>query len=267
MEINSISWDKVAANDEFRSDSSIFYSYKRQELISLIHKWAEEYINSGKILKTDLIEEALRQDHVLFWLSENNNEVFGMDISLRMACYAKARSGIFNSQLDFTAADVRYLPFKNNSFDLIISSSTCDHFPEIDSALKELYRVLKPNGTLIITLHNKLDFTFWLYIILKKILNVFPELHFECCYTLRDMQKKLKESGFIVRDHATNMHVPFVAITVMVTLEKWITGKYRKYILELNGKIIKYFTRIVKKDKAFDYLFSSLIACKAIKIA
>jgi ubiquinone/menaquinone biosynthesis C-methylase UbiE len=267
MQIDSSSWDKVACNEEFHSDSSAFYLYKRQELISLIQNWAGNYIKKGKILKTDLIEEAIRQDHVLFWLAENNQEVFGMDISLKMTGYAKLRSKILNSKINFSTADIRYLPFKDNCFDLIISNSTCDHFPEIDFALKELYRVLKLNGTLIITLHNKLDFTFWLFIILKKIIDFIPELHWECCYTPQNMQNRLKKAGFFIQDFTTNLHVPFVLISLMTTLEKWITGKYHKTILSLNNKIIQYSEKIKEKDKIIDYLFSGLIACKAIKKA
>jgi ubiquinone/menaquinone biosynthesis C-methylase UbiE len=265
MEINSNSWDNVADNEEFHSDSSAFYLYKRQELINLVQNWGGNHINNGRILKTDLIEEALRQDHVLFWLAKNNQAVFGMDISSKMTAYAKARSRIFNSKLNFATADVRYLPFKDGCFDLIISNSTCDHFPEIDLALKELYRVLKPSGTMIITLHNRLDFTFWLFIILKKVMNFIPELHFECCYTRQNMQNRLKKAGFFIEDFTTNLHVPFVLISLMTTLEKWITGKYHKNILKLNCKIIRFFEKMKGKDKIFDYLFSSLIACKAIK--
>lgn len=250
MKINSSSWDKVAGNDEFHSDSSAFYLYKRKELISLIQNWAGNYIKKGKILKTDLIEEAIRQDHVLFWLAKNNQEVFGIDISPKMTSYAHARSKILNSKLNFATADVKYLPFKDACFDLIISNSTCDHFPDIDFALKELHRVLKQNCILIITLHNKFDLTFWLFIILKKIFNFIPELHFECCYTLQEMQNRLKKAGFLIQDFTTNMHIPLALISLMITLEKWINGKYHKNILELNSKIIQYFEKIEKKIKS-----------------
>lgn len=265
MKINSASWDRVASNYEFHSDSSAFYLYKRQELIGLVKKWAGNYINNGKILQTDLIGEAIRQDEVLFWLAENNQEVFGMDISTKMTSYAKARSKILNYELNFATADVRNLPFKDACFDLIISNSTCDHFPEIDFALKELHRVLKPGGSMIITLHNKLDFTFWLFVILKKILNFIPELHFECCYTPRAMQNRLKKSGFIIQDSGTNLHVPIALSSLMTTLESRTSGQYHKYILKLNNKIIHFFEKIEEKDKTLEHLFSSQIACKVVK--
>lgn len=265
MEINSKSWDKVANNEEFHSDSSAFYQYKKRQLTNLIQKWAGNYIDYGKILKTDLIEEALREDDILFWLAHNNKDVFGMDISPKMTSYAKERSIMHNSKLKLAAADVRVLPYKNCSFDFIISNSTCDHFPEIDSALEELYRVLKPGGTLIITLHNKLDLTFWLFIILKKVFGFVPEMHFECCYTPADMQRRLSKTGFLIQDYATNLHLPFVLSSLITTLEKWSTGRNHQSILKINSKIAHYCDKISEKNKIFSHLFSSLIACKAVK--
>ena len=55
------------------------------------------------------------------------------------------------------SADVRALPCESGSFDAVVSLSTLDHFEnarDISSALSELFRVLKPNGMLILTLDN-----------------------------------------------------------------------------------------------------------------
>ncbi len=54
-------------------------------------------------------------------------------------------------------SDIRNSPFKTESFDQIISNSTLDHFTnknDIIVSLKELRRMLKPEGVLIITLDN-----------------------------------------------------------------------------------------------------------------
>lgn len=49
------------------------------------------------------------------------------------------------------AADAMHLPFKDASFDLIVSLDILEHLPDDHAAMKELYRVLKPGGRLIST--------------------------------------------------------------------------------------------------------------------
>ena len=49
-------------------------------------------------------------------------------------------------------ADVRALPFPDESFDAVISSSVLYHewVPDVAAALREIYRVLKPDGLLLL---------------------------------------------------------------------------------------------------------------------
>ena len=48
-------------------------------------------------------------------------------------------------------ADVRNLPFAATFFDCVICSEVLEHIDEHEQALKELVRVLKPNGSLVIS--------------------------------------------------------------------------------------------------------------------
>ncbi len=45
--------------------------------------------------------------------------------------------------------DGNKLPFKDNSFNTIISNCVLEHVPQINDSLAEIYRVLKPNGYFI----------------------------------------------------------------------------------------------------------------------
>jgi len=51
-------------------------------------------------------------------------------------------------------ADAHHLPFKNETFDKIICSHTIEHLLQPYIALKEMYRVLKPNHLLFLDLPN-----------------------------------------------------------------------------------------------------------------
>ncbi len=50
-----------------------------------------------------------------------------------------------------TCADITKLPFADESFDCVICSEVLEHIPEHEAALQELVRVLKPKGTLVVS--------------------------------------------------------------------------------------------------------------------
>ncbi len=49
-------------------------------------------------------------------------------------------------------ADAARLPFENGSFDLVVSTEAFHWFPDPDTVLAELRRVLRPGGTLLVAL-------------------------------------------------------------------------------------------------------------------
>ena len=136
-------WDTIAEKMNSRFVKNPFFEHKRNEVLRLINSWGRNNQDVA-ILKTDLYEEALEPDHLLFGLAKNNKKVYGIDISPQLARMTSQKALQRGVHLSLCVADVRGLAFRNDRFDLIISTSTLDHFPEIDDALKELYRVLKP---------------------------------------------------------------------------------------------------------------------------
>jgi ubiquinone/menaquinone biosynthesis C-methylase UbiE len=51
--------------------------------------------------------------------------------------------------------DARALPFKNESFDCAYSFGVLHHFPDMEMALAEIYRVLKPGGQVMVMLYHR----------------------------------------------------------------------------------------------------------------
>lgn len=76
----------------------------------------------------------------------------GIDIATSIVRYARNES---NRRAEFTVADAQNLPFKNNQFDTILCTEVLEHIPNPMNTLKELYRVLNANGTVIITTPNE----------------------------------------------------------------------------------------------------------------
>ena len=77
-------------------------------------------------------------------------KVTGMDISEKALEYA-AKRGIGTLNWDINEAP---LPLKNNSFDVIVFSDALEHTIDPVCLLKEVYRVLKQDGKVILSVPN-----------------------------------------------------------------------------------------------------------------
>lgn len=118
---------------------------------ALIEAWLPSQ-RPGRVLKTDLFDEAV-SDGVCPAIARRAGSVVGLDVSISV-CAAAARGC---PDLLPAGADVRRLPFGDDSFDAVVSLSTLDHFDDpadVLAALREIHRVTAPGGTLILTLDN-----------------------------------------------------------------------------------------------------------------
>jgi SAM-dependent methyltransferase len=125
---------------------------KRREHLKLLHDWSDG--RPRTILKTDLFEEANGADELVSAFPAAS-VVVGMDISPATVARARAR-GLRPAH--FLATDARRLGLASGCVDVVFSNSTLDHFEsltELETALRELARVLRPGGRLIVTLDNR----------------------------------------------------------------------------------------------------------------
>ncbi len=70
-----------------------------------------------------------------------------MDQSRRMLCNCRKKP-----YLGYIEADALRLPFRQNSFDLVVSVGLVEYIRDIDALLQEIGYVLKHNGFLLLTL-------------------------------------------------------------------------------------------------------------------
>ena len=93
---------------------------------------------NGRVLSSLLEEQEIR------------NEIIGCDYnSIRLD---RAKRGPYKL---LVPADLLQLPFENNYFDLILCSHVLEHIPQDEACLREMGRVLKPNGLLILAVPNE----------------------------------------------------------------------------------------------------------------
>jgi SAM-dependent methyltransferase len=84
------------------------------------------------------------------WLArETGAEVVATDLSPRMIELARARG------VDAQLADVQELPFADGEFDVAVAAWMLYHVPDLERAITELARVLRPGGRLIAVTNSR----------------------------------------------------------------------------------------------------------------
>jgi SAM-dependent methyltransferase len=79
------------------------------------------------------------------------------DFSPGMLDAAKANTDAINSA-EYRVIDAREIPFDTGAFDIVIANHMLYHVPDIDKALSEISRILKPDGTFYATTLGKNNF-------------------------------------------------------------------------------------------------------------
>jgi SAM-dependent methyltransferase len=210
-------WLEAAPNRLWRRHADAVH---RELLKQWLPERRDEVQAWRRVLKTDLYEEAVGTGQI-DWLVQRCELVAGIDLAPAVAA---AAARMHSAQLHAYVADVRRLPFRDRSFDIILSLSTLDHFAKaegIQEALAELARVLRPGGLLVLTLDNPAN-----PIIKLRQALPFPLLRrlglvsYYCGPTLhpRRVETVLQTAGFEVQHLTAILHCPRALVVPLAHL-------------------------------------------------
>jgi SAM-dependent methyltransferase len=205
-------WDAVARGRE-ASPPPLWRRHADLATRALLERWLPPG-RARRMLKTDLYDETCSEGLVPH-LAERAGRLVGVDVSPVIAASAAARSGV-----GAVAGDVRRLPFRAGSFDVVVSNSTLDHFADhaqIAAALAELHRVLTAEGVLIVTLDNPGHPLVRVRNTLAPLLRRAGIVPYAVGATHgRDgLRRALEDGGFVVAEVAAVHHFPRVALVVV----------------------------------------------------
>jgi ubiquinone/menaquinone biosynthesis C-methylase UbiE len=83
--------------------------------------------------------------------------ISAVDVSREMLSVARRRAAKLSMNVSFSLADAEALPFPDRSFDTVVSSLTTCTFPNPVAALKEMARVCRPGGRILLVEHGRSD--------------------------------------------------------------------------------------------------------------
>ncbi|MDR1902691.1 MAG: class I SAM-dependent methyltransferase [Treponema sp.] len=102
-----------------------------------------------------ILEAAPGPGYVAIELAKMGYSVTGMDLSADFIEICKANAARERATVDFVQGNVSSMPFDENKFDFLFCSAAFKNFHDPASALREMYRVLKPGGKGLILDMNK----------------------------------------------------------------------------------------------------------------
>ena len=117
-------------------------------------KWRKNVVQIVKNSNPEtILDVATGTGDLAINLAETNaTKIVGFDISKGMLDIGKikVKKKALDSKIDMVLGDSEKMPFEDNSFDAITVAFGVRNFESLENGLKEIYRVLKPNGTFVI---------------------------------------------------------------------------------------------------------------------
>ena len=123
------------------------------------------------------------------------------------------------AEADIKQGDALSLPFADEEFDRIVAAEVLEHIPDDTTAIAELVRVLRPGGTIAVSVPR------WLP---ERICWALSDAYHQNegghvrIYTGHELVQKLQDAGlrFEGRDHVHGLHAPYWWIKCAVGVDK-----------------------------------------------
>lgn len=116
-----------------------------------------------------------------FWLEQfggiGYKRVIGIDISTFALSLARTRMKIFNQHFGLIEGNIERMPFEDKFFDHVNCQGVIHHTPNPEAAIAEIARVLKPDGTALISVYYE-NILLRNFTILKPLMRLFARLGF-----------------------------------------------------------------------------------------
>jgi ubiquinone/menaquinone biosynthesis C-methylase UbiE/peptidoglycan/xylan/chitin deacetylase (PgdA/CDA1 family) len=147
-------------SDQYKGSSAVAHSFtaRRRKVYELI-----DGVDAKRVLDVGCGPGVMAG-----YFASRDADLYGIDISNRMIsrCAERFKS---SERLHFSVGDVERLEFPDGFFDIVICMGVLEYLDGDAAALGEISRVLKPGGTMIVTLPNKSNpYRLWYNLVCNK---------------------------------------------------------------------------------------------------
>lgn len=132
-----------------RSYDKIKHFQKKYEKFFLGQPLSQALAQIPHPLVLDVATGTARLPRTLFDDGDFQGRVIGLDYSRKMLREAVRRTTPWSEQIAFIWKDASELPFPDNTFEAVTCLEALEFMPDIEQAVSELVRVLRPGGLLL----------------------------------------------------------------------------------------------------------------------
>ena len=196
----------------------ILYDSKNRSLFSRLEEFAintyfsaaftKVILSVAKIKKGKIFEPGSGGGMACANFAEKGFEITSMDLSYNALQKGKSLFKSLSLNAKFTLGDLFNIPIQNEQFDLVFNQGVMEHFrlADLDASLgvKEMMRVLKKNGTLVILVpayFSPLFFVYSFFKVFKLVDKYWPytDQDFLHKHELREMMENAGCKNIVVR--------------------------------------------------------------------
>ncbi len=149
-----------------------FFDEVERKRYSIYYNFLPEVMEFDKYKNKKVLEIGCGIGTDIIQFAKHGANTTAIDLTERAVEITKKRFKVYNLEGQIFKFNGEKLPFKSNYFDLVYSIGVMHHTPNIQKAIDEAYRVLKPYGNLIVLLYSK----GWKHYIFRVVLSrLWPE--------------------------------------------------------------------------------------------
>lgn len=186
------------AKNQYRTSRRTFINGRHDQIVAML--------SSLRLDGLTVLDAGCGPGNLVPEFAKRSGRVCAMDASPRMVEIAQSNAAAFTN-VEYQVGSIEALPYPTGTFDLVCSAGVIEYLRDCDDAIREMYRVLRPGGLLLLPTTNVMAPVHWLRRPLEPIARISfvarwfglqPGRHRIWFHFIPKFRKRLRDAGFVL---------------------------------------------------------------------